>query len=544
MRKTMTLRTRLLLNGVVLSSLPLLIVCGVIYRENSGMVQIADQKTTEMAVQNLNQLVQGILEQCQMVQDQYSDKAKISEKSWASIRKSIMEIKVGNTGYVYVLDSQGHYVISKDGKRDGENIWNAKDANGTLFIQEIVSKARHLETGQAAEQLYPWQNAGESAPRMKIARFMYFPEWDWVIAASSYLDEVYEARNLINLQGRQMCKILIAIWAISLVGTTGFWWLTARSLANRIIRVIEHLTDGSYLVAEASGQVSRSSQGFAEAATEQAARLEETSSSLIELSSMTGKNAASAQQANQLSGQANSSAESCSQAMIRMNQAIRDIEKSSNETAKIIKVIDEIAFQTNLLALNAAVEAARAGESGKGFAVVAEEVRNLAMRSAEAAKNTSGMIEESVRNSKKGVGVAEEVDRSLKGIVEGVNQIRVLIGEIASASQEQARGIDQITTANTQIDQVTQNNAANAEESASACEELNAQAEQMKTMVEEMMMMVRGRVEHASSSSVNPIRKQLESMEQDERMERLSERNSHTLPVQKSMRRRSPQHSV
>jgi len=175
-----------------------------------------------------------------------------------------------------------------------------------------------------------------------------------------------------------------------------------------------------------------------------------------------------------------------------MDSAIKDIQKSSDETAKIIKVIDEIAFQTNLLALNAAVEAARAGEAGKGFAVVAEEVRNLAMRSAEAAKNTSNLIEQSVNNSRNGVQICGEVKKSLDEIVGSIGKTTDLVGEIAAASAEQAQGIDQVNTAVGQMDKVTQQNAANAEESASASEELSAQAETMAGIVDELVSLVSG----------------------------------------------------
>ncbi len=170
--------------------------------------------------------------------------------------------------------------------------------------------------------------------------------------------------------------------------------------------------------------------------------------------------------------------------MERMSAAIDDIQKSSEETSKIVKTIDEIAFQTNLLALNAAVEAARAGDAGKGFAVVAEEVRNLAQRSAEAAKNTADMIQEAVKNSEGGVAISQEVTEGFQEITDGIAKVNSLVAEIAAASNEQAQGIEQINTAVAQTDQVTQQNAANAEESASAAEEISAQSDELRSMVD------------------------------------------------------------
>ncbi len=416
----------------------------------------------------------------------------VPQESVASLRQSIMAVTVGKTGYVYVLDSKGHYVVSEKGKRDGENINEAKDANGDLFIQEICKKATVLKEGEVAEQRYPWKNAGDAVAREKIARLVYFAPWDWVIGVGSYTDEFYEARDQVTAIGNAGNRILASVLAAALLATAAIWYLMARGLAGRISRVVSQLSEGADQVASASGQVSSASQSLAEGATEQAAGLQETSSSLEEMASMTKQNAANAQQANLLSSEARKSADTGAESMARMNGAIREIQKSSDETSKIIKVIDEIAFQTNLLALNAAVEAARAGEAGKGFAVVAEEVRNLAMRSAEAAKNTANMIQESVKNANNGVDIATEVGKVLDEIVQGIGKTTDLVSEIAAASQEQAQGIDQVNTAIAQMDKVTQQNAANAEESASASEQLSAQAETMNDMVNELAALVGG----------------------------------------------------
>jgi methyl-accepting chemotaxis protein len=265
-----------------------------------------------------------------------------------------------------------------------------------------------------------------------------------------------------------------------------------RSITKPINRIIDGLTDGSEQVSSAAGQVSSASQSLAQGSSEQAAAIEETSSSLEEMSSMTKQNAANANECKTLGGAAKESAETGAEAMGRMSKAIDDIKKSSDETAKIVKTIDEIAFQTNLLALNAAVEAARAGDAGKGFAVVAEEVRNLAQRAGEAARNTASLIEQSVKNADNGVKISQEVAKSLNEITDAARKVNDLAAEVAAASNEQAQGIDQVNTAVTQMDSVTQQNAANAEESASASEELSAQAENLSGMVTELMALVAG----------------------------------------------------
>jgi methyl-accepting chemotaxis protein len=263
-----------------------------------------------------------------------------------------------------------------------------------------------------------------------------------------------------------------------------------RSITVPIRRVIAGLTDGAEQVASASTQVSSASQSLAEGASQQAAAIEETSSSLEEITSMTRQNADNARQADGLMVEARQVIHGANTSMAQLTESMGDISRASEETSKIIKTIDEIAFQTNLLALNAAVEAARAGEAGAGFAVVADEVRNLAMRAAEAARITADLIEGTVKKVKDGSELMQQTNESFQQVALSGSKVAELVAEISAASSEQAQGIEQITRAVSEMDKVTQQNAAGAEESASASEEMNAQAESMKEMVGDLVTMV------------------------------------------------------
>ncbi|MBN2640665.1 MAG: hypothetical protein JXR78_03345 [Victivallales bacterium] len=309
------------------------------------------------------------------------------------------------------------------------------------------------------------------------------------------------AAALLSLSSVVMVIGLIVAVAISIALAI----LLTAGITKSINIVIAGLRKGSDQVTSASEEVSSSSQSLSQGASEQAASLEEISSSLEEMTSMTRQNSENAALAGGMSSDAADMARKGAEAMIRMGEAIGRIKDSSDETAKIIKTIDEIAFQTNLLALNAAVEAARAGEAGKGFAVVAEEVRNLAQRSAEAARSTSALIVESQANAEHGVKVSSEVDEMLSKIVESVVKVAELVNEVAAASKEQSQGIDQISKAVTQLDQVTQSNAANAEESASASEELSAQAIDLTSMVNQLVEMVKGQSNEFGNVSMKQL---------------------------------------
>lgn len=268
--------------------------------------------------------------------------------------------------------------------------------------------------------------------------------------------------------------------------------IVGKLLSKQIVQLAVRLDAGSSHMADASGQLSSTSQLLSQGAADQASRIEEISGSLEQLTSMTRQNAENSNECKQLADGAFQSAGDSQDSMERMNSAIQSIKTSSNETANIIKTINEIAMQTNLLALNAAVEAARAGDAGKGFAVVAEEVRNLAQRSAEAVKNTETLIENSQRKAEEGVDTAQEVNGNLHDVVEKVEKLRQLVGEISASNSEQREGIEQINIAVSQMDQTIQDNAASAEESASASEELNGQASEINSVSKELRIVMEG----------------------------------------------------
>ena len=273
--------------------------------------------------------------------------------------------------------------------------------------------------------------------------------------------------------------------------------LAAKNLEDSLVQVgiaVDQITS-------ASSEISSGSQTLAEATSEQASSLEEIASSLEEINSLTGSNADNAKSGLRLADLAVNAVDEGNAAMERMNTAMESILRSSEETSKIIKTIDEIAFQTNLLALNAAVEAARAGEAGKGFAVVAEEVKNLALRSGEAARNTNVLIDEAGQNSEMGSKIVEQVSKSFAEMKEQFNKVKSIVNEISASSDEQAHGVGQISSGVNEMNRVTQQNAANAEQSAAAAEELNSQAAELKSMVNQYKLSNGG----ASNKSYSPL---------------------------------------
>lgn len=321
-------------------------------------------------------------------------------------------------------------------------------------------------------------------------------ETDW----AAQLESVRE--SMLSLQR----SILITVGIAMVVGGM-LVFLVSRNIASGLARLIYSLRQGAEHVYRAAGEIARSSQELAQGASDQAVSLEETSAVLSDIAQMTHKNSDDARSASGLSCQAREAAENMDQTMNRLSQAMSAMNESSSQIKRIIRVIEEIAFQTNLLALNAAVEAARAGEHGRGFAVVADEVRSLAQRSAEAARETTTLIENSVNRVHEGAEVAGEVVSGLGGIVRDVGEVTSLINRIAEASAEQTMGVDQATHTVNQMDSLTQQNAANAAESASSVEQLSEQAAYVKRAVDALSRALSG----AGSTETKPEAGQSES---------------------------------
>ncbi len=307
-----------------------------------------------------------------------------------------------------------------------------------------------------------------------------------------------------DLQMRGTLKtmwIMIGISFVCAFTALLIMWLVARSIARPINLVIEGIDDAATQVQQASDQVSSASQSLAEGTSEQASSIQETSSSMEEMASMTKKNAEHAGQADKLMQEANQVVNMANESMSKLTHSMDDISKASDETSKIIKTIDGIAFQTNLLALNAAVEAARAGEAGAGFAVVADEVRSLAMRAADAAKNTSELIEGIENKVNNGLDIVSKANASFSQVAESAARVGTLLSEISESSKEQSYGIEGVNKAVAEMDNVVQQNAANAEESASGSEEMRGQAEKLKGYVSKLVTLVKGTKEERKTTS-------------------------------------------
>jgi methyl-accepting chemotaxis protein len=437
---------------------------------------------------------------------------------WRNVADQIKQRIYGKTGYVYIADDTGTLVVHpRYGLNDRVSIADPKyGALATIFKQEM---------SKGLEGVKPYEFEG--VEKLVAYRPVHIGDRQYTVAAGVPVEEL----TAVGQAARETARTRVIIIAIVLtvlavvLGIVGT--VAGRSIARRIVTPLRNIVQGLLASAgqtsESADHVSASSQSLAESSSRQAATLEEISTSIDQITSMVKSNAENSQQAEEMArqnaehtGDAQDLAQSASQSSQKGGQAVETmlnsvnaIKASAEDTAKIIKTIDEIAFQTNLLALNAAVEAARAGESGKGFAVVAEEVRNLAQRSAQAARDTAGLIENSLEQADDGVRVCANVSEAFAVVIEEIEKVATRIGEVAAASSEQSRviaqvteggreqtrSIEQISTAVTDMGEMTQRNAANAEESASAAEELQAQSVDLQGVIQKLQTLIDGTAE-------------------------------------------------
>lgn len=430
-----------------------------------------------------------------------------------TIKDRVTNIVVGKTGYVYVLNSSGHYVISQGGKRDGELILDTTDASGRPMIRDIISKARALKPGEIGEDRYQWKNPEDSVPREKIVRIGYYEPWDWIVGVGSYADEFNAAAARIAETRAQAYVLILIVLVLMLFGAFLSALLFTRSFVKRIgvsVSIMTHLANGDLTinsegidvrprdeigsltrsaktmieklkevvgsvsnaateVALGSGQLSSAAQDVSKGSTEQAASGEEVSASMEEMAASVRQNAENAVVTEGISLKAASEAE-------RGGSAVKEVVVAMKDISRKIGIIEEISRQTNLLALNAAIEAARAGESGRGFAVVASEVRKLAERAQVAASEITEI-------SGKNVELAEKAGSLIEGTVPDIRKTADLVQEIASSSKEQSSGVEQINQALLQLDQVVQGNTSAAEELSAMSEELAGRAEALRNTI-------------------------------------------------------------
>jgi hypothetical protein len=357
------------------------------------------------------------------------------------IRQVMLNARVGQGGYVYVLNAtgttRGHYVISKGGGRDGEDVWDASDAAGNRFIQRICERAVKLKPGEIGSERYPWKNADDAEAVYRTVRFAYFQPWDWVVGVSMPDSEYAAVPNAIAQRSRAGLVMLAIVGFFVCLGAAVIWYATSRRLIAHLEPLTHELGDAAAQLNAAAGQMSAGSQSLVREASEQAVNVQSTMSSGTRVHTLAQENARMAGTVADLMGAAAQEIVHTNQTLQQMSGSMAEIAASSRKVAKVVATIDEIAFQTNILALNAAVEAARAGEAGAGFAVVADEVRNLSQRAAAAAHDIKDVIDQSVDRANHGTATLDGMAGAVKQLIATAERVKSLVAEVNTASTEQ-----------------------------------------------------------------------------------------------------------
>ncbi len=447
----------------------------------------------------VDKLLYGIINAIDQEEANLIMEGEILDSTKSSLRKELMDFKHYQTERMMNLQDLllfSDIKIYKQKRIKIEKILELKAGNISTLIENIGSDEFSENFSRAREIMKKMKVTEDKLFNLFQENINVLPLLD---KGSSQIqkisDEVLKLMSKRIKDADRLNNILAAgAFIIFFVLLSGVSFFAVRSI-NRVLETnISKLDEGADQVSGAADQVSSTSQILAEGASEQAASVEETSSSLEEMASMTKQNADNASHAEKLMNEVSNLVHKADESMDKLIVAMSDISGASEETGKIIKTIDEIAFQTNLLALNAAVEAARAGEAGAGFAVVADEVRNLAMRAADAAKNTATIIEKTVKDVENGAELLEDTNNAFGDVTKSINKVSELLKEISSASSEQAQGIEQINKAISEMDSVIQRTASNAEEAASASEQLSSQARETKAIVKDLVSLIGGSI--------------------------------------------------
>lgn len=437
------------------------------------------------------------------------DPTKCSLGKWMH-SKEVEDLKQKDPtfGALFAQLEEPHRKLHESAREIGKSLADGKHEEARLYYAQNTNKLA-AEVLASIDKMITWHDAQYEGKQE--AKLIY--ETATAPALQKTRKLLNQARdeakkNIITDQGMLDAALITKrsvglIVGIALLFGISISFLIGRGICKCLRALSEQMNEAAEQVASASGQVASASQQLADGASHQAASIEETSSSLEEISSMTRQNAANADQANLLMSETREIVTLASKSMRELTTSMADITKASEETSRIIKTIDEIAFQTNLLALNAAVEAARAGDAGAGFAVVADEVRNLAMRAAEAAKSTASLIEGTVKKIKEGSELVEKTDKEFEDVALSVTKSGDLVGEISAASSEQTQGIEQVNQAVGQMDKIVQQNASTAEESAAASEEMNSMAFRLRESVLELLEMVNGSTKETKGAGLD-----------------------------------------